>query len=60
MRAYRIRVYGKPRKNIDANLFVQAVLQLARELHQQNLAEQAANGPALDAEADSSAVPDGE
>ena len=46
MRAYRIRVYGTPRKNIDANLFVQAVLQLAAELHQQHLAEQAARDDA--------------
>jgi hypothetical protein len=57
MRAYRIRVYGKPRKNIDANLFVQAVLLLARELHVQHLASQAAaNG----SESDSAAVPDDE
>lgn len=41
MRAYRIRVYGKPRKNIDAHQFVQAVLMLARELHEQHLQEQA-------------------
>jgi hypothetical protein len=42
MRAYRIRVYGKPRKNIDAHQFVQAVLMLARELRDQHLHEQAA------------------
>jgi hypothetical protein len=42
MRAYRIRVYGKPRKNIDPHQFVQAVLLLARELHDQHLYEQAA------------------
>jgi hypothetical protein len=42
MRAYRIRVYGKPRKNIDAHQFVQAVLMLARELRDQHLYEQAA------------------
>jgi hypothetical protein len=41
MRAYRVRVYGKPRKNIDAHQFVQAVLMLARELHNQHLQEQA-------------------
>lgn len=48
MRAYRIRVYGKPRKDIDPHQFVQAVLMLARELHEQHLAEQAAaaNGSA--------------
>jgi hypothetical protein len=57
MRAYRIRVYGKPRKNLDPHQFVQAVLMLARELHEQHLAEQAA---ANAAESDSKAVPDGE
>jgi hypothetical protein len=41
MRAYRIRVYGKPRKNIDPHQFVQAVLMLARELRDQHLHEQA-------------------
>lgn len=42
MRAYRIRVYGKPRTNIDPYQFAQALLMLARELHDQHLAEQAA------------------
>jgi hypothetical protein len=51
MRAYRIRVYGKPRKNIDAHQFVQAVLMLARELRDQHLYEQAsASSPEPDAE----------
>jgi hypothetical protein len=40
MRAYRIRVYGKPRKNIDPHQFAQALLMLARELHEQHLQEQ--------------------
>jgi hypothetical protein len=57
MRAYRIRVYGKPRKNIDPHQFVQAVLMLARELHEQHLAEQAA---ASEPAPDSGAVPNGE
>jgi hypothetical protein len=57
MRAYRIRVYGKPRKNIDPHQFVQAVLMLARELHEQHLAEQAAT---RGTESDAEAVPDGE
>lgn len=39
MRAYRIRVYGKPRKQIDPHQFVQALLMLARELHEQHLQE---------------------
>lgn len=55
MRAYRIRVYGKPRKNIDPHQFVQAVLLLARELHEQHLAEQAVAEAAPD-----EAVSDGE
>ncbi len=41
MRAYRIRVYGKPRKHIDPHQFVQALIMLARELHDQQLQEQA-------------------
>lgn len=41
VRAYRIRVYGKPRRNIDPHQMAQAVLMLARELHQQHLQEQA-------------------
>jgi hypothetical protein len=55
MRAYRIRVYGKPRKNIDAHQFVQAVLMLARELRDQYLYEQAAassTGPESEAVTD--------
>jgi energy-coupling factor transporter ATP-binding protein EcfA2 len=32
MRAYRVRVYGKPRKTIDAHQLAQALLMLAREL----------------------------
>lgn len=43
MRAYRIRVYGAPRTNIDPHQFAHAVLMLARELHQQQLEEQARN-----------------
>jgi len=54
MRAYRIRVYGKPRKNIDPHQFVQAVLMLARELRDQHLHEQAT---APDSAPDSEAVP---
>jgi hypothetical protein len=49
-------VYGKPRKNIDPNQFVQAVLLLARELHEQHLIEQAAAETGTDSEA----VPDAE
>lgn len=41
MRAYRIRVYGKPRMHIDPDQFAQALLMLARELHEQHLQEQA-------------------
>ena len=41
MRAYRIRVYGKPRRTIDPHQIAQAVLLLARELHQQQLQEHA-------------------
>ncbi len=55
MRAYRIRVYGKPRQNIDAHQFVQAVLMLARELRDQHLSEQAAassTGPESEAVTD--------
>ncbi|MGH3806769.1 MAG: hypothetical protein ACRDRU_09070 [Pseudonocardiaceae bacterium] len=40
-RAYRIRVYGKPRKNMDPHQMAQALLMLARELHEQQLEEQA-------------------
>lgn len=43
MRAYRIRVYGKPRKHIDPHQFVQALIMLARELHDQHLQEQASD-----------------
>lgn len=53
MRAYRIRVYGTPRKNIDPHQFVQAVLMLARELRDQHLYEQAtasSTGPESDTE----------
>jgi hypothetical protein len=57
MRVYRVRVYGKPRRNIDAHQFVQAVLMLARELHEQHLQEQATSN---DAEPDSEAVTGGE
>ena len=32
MRAYRIRVYGNPRKTVDAHQLAQALLMLAREL----------------------------
>lgn len=52
MRAYRIRVYGKPRTHIDPHQFAQALLMLARELHEQHLQDRAtAEGSAPDAEA---------
>lgn len=57
MRAYRIRVYGKPRKNIDPHQFAQAVLMLARELRDQHLHEQAT---ANNSKSDCEAVPDDE
>lgn len=57
MRAYRIRVYGTPRGNIDPHQFAQALLMLARELHEQHLQDRAA---ADDSEASVQAGPSNE
>lgn len=56
MRAYRIRVYGKPRKNVDPHQMAQAVLLLARELHQQQLQEHA-NHEATQTDSDTGSEP---
>lgn len=37
---YRIRVYGKPRKDIDPALLAQVVILLGRHLHQQRQQQQ--------------------
>jgi hypothetical protein len=42
--AYRIRVYGKQRKNIDPALLAQVVILLGRHLHQQRQHERSATG----------------
>jgi hypothetical protein len=55
--AYRIRVYGKPHRSIDPHQFVQALLMLARELHEQELQDRAA---ADDSEASVEAGPSNE
>lgn len=55
MRAYRIRVYGKQRTHIDPHHFAQALLMLARELHEQHLQDRAATS---DSEPDAGAGSD--
>lgn len=44
MRAYRIRVFGEPRRSIDADQLARALLMLARELQARQRAEEAAQG----------------
>lgn len=41
---YRIRVYGKPRKDIDPALLAQVVILLGRHLRQQRQKRQARSG----------------
>lgn len=47
MRAYRIRVYGQPRKNIDAHQLAQALLMVARELRAHQSQQEATKGESV-------------